>query len=148
MSKNTNKTPIETKKQADHKWFILDIAGKTLGRACSEITKIIRGKYKASFTPNEDMGDGVIVINAEKVRVTGAKEAQKVYRYHTGAMSGLREIPFRTMKARHPEYIIQRAVEGMMPKSRLAKQQVKKRLRVFAGTEHGMAAQKPILANI
>ncbi|HEY5236680.1 MAG TPA: 50S ribosomal protein L13, partial [Rhabdochlamydiaceae bacterium] len=90
-----------------------------------------------------DGGDGVIIINAEKIKVTGAKEAQKIYRYHTGAMSGLREVPFRVMKARKPDYILRNAIEGMMPKSRLARQQLKK-LRIFAGTQHEMEAQNPI----
>jgi large subunit ribosomal protein L13 len=133
--------------EAKHQWFILDAAGKTLGRLASEIAKILRGKHKPTFTTFADAGDGVIVINAEKVRVTGAKEAQKIYRYHTGAMSGMREIPYRTMLARKPTYIIEHAVKGMMPQSRLAEAQLK-RLRVFAGTEHHMEAQQPIQANI
>lgn len=133
--------------EAKPKWFILDAAGKTLGRLASEITKILRGKHKPTFTTFADAGDGVIVINAEKVRVTGAKEAQKIYRYHTGAMSGMREVPYRTMLARKPTYIIEHAVKGMMPQSRLAEAQLKK-LRVFAGAEHHMEAQKPIQANI
>jgi large subunit ribosomal protein L13 len=84
-----------------------------------------------------------VIINAEMIKVTGAKEAQKIYRYHTGAMSGLREVPYRVMKARKPDYIIRNAVEGMMPKTRLARQQLKK-LRIFAGTEHDMQAQNPL----
>jgi large subunit ribosomal protein L13 len=94
-----------------------------------------------------DCGDGVIVINAEKIEVTGTKDAQKIYRYHTGAMSGLREVPYRVMKARKPTYIIEHAVKGMMPKSRLGRQQFKK-LRIFAGTEHDMEAQQPVNVNI
>lgn len=133
--------------EAKHQWFILDASGKTLGRLATEIAKVLRGKHKPTFTTFADAGDGVIVINAEKVRVTGAKEAQKIYRYHTGAMSGMREIPFRTMRSRNPAYIIEHAVKGMMPQSRLADAQLK-RLRVFAGTEHGMEAQKPVQVNI
>lgn len=128
-------------------WFVLDAEGKTLGRFASEITKILRGKHKPTFTSFIDGGDGVIVINADKIHVTGAKEAQKIYRYHTGSVNGLREIPYRTMQARKPEYIIESAVKGMMPKTRLANAQLK-RLRVCAGTEHDMAAQKPVQANI
>lgn len=135
--------PHETK----HDWFILDATGKTLGRLASEIAKILRGKHKATYTTFSDAGDGVIVVNAEKVRVTGAKEAQKIYRYHTGAMSGMREIPYRTMLARKPTYIVEHAVKGMMPQSRLAEAQLK-RLRVFAGEEHEMHAQNPIKVNI
>lgn len=128
-------------------WIILDASGKTLGRLASEITKILRGKHKATFTTFADGGDGVIVINAEKVVVTGNKEAQKLYRYYTGYVNGLREVPYRTMLARNPTYPIERAVKGMMPKTRLAEAQYK-RLRVFAGSEHNMIAQKPIQANI
>lgn len=133
--------------EVQHNWFILDAAGKTLGRFAAEVTKILRGKHKPTFTTSADGGDGVIIINAEKIHVTGAKEAQKIYRYYTGSMSGLREVPYRTMKARKPEYILEHAIKGMMPKTRLAKGQLS-RLRVFAGTEHNMAAQKPIQANI
>lgn len=136
-------------KTADVKrtWLILDAAGKTLGRFASEITKILRGKHKPTFTTYIDGGDGVIVINADKIVVTGSKEAQKLYRYYTGYMGGLREIPFLTMQARHPDYIIERAVKGMMPKTRLANAQLK-RLRIFAGAEHDMVAQQPVKANI
>lgn len=141
------KTFIPNKKETKLSWFILDASGKTLGRLTSEISKILRGKHKPTFTEFFDCGDGVIVVNAEKIKVTGSKEAQKVYRYYTGSMNGLREIPYRTMKARKPEYIIEHAVKGMMPKTRLGKQQVKK-LRVFAGTEHDLAAQQPIQVNI
>lgn len=128
-------------------WFVLDATGKTLGRFASEISKILRGKHKPTYTSHEDSGDGVIVINAEKIKVTGAKEAQKIYRYHTGAMSGMREVPYRTMKARKPEYIIEHAVHGMLPRTRLGRQQ-NKRLRVFAGDKHSMEAQQPVVVNI
>lgn len=143
----TNKTIMKGKQDKETSWFILDAAGKTLGRFASEIAKILRGKHKPTFTTFTDMGDGVIVINADKIKVTGAKAAQKVYHYHTGFPGGLREVPYKTMKARKPEYIIEHAVKGMMPHSRLARAQMKK-LRVFVGTEHDLAAQKPIQANI
>jgi large subunit ribosomal protein L13 len=97
--------------------------------------------------PHVDGGDGVIVINAEKIRVTGAKAAQKIYYSHTGKPGSQRAIPYRTMSARKPDYVIEHAVKGMMPHSRLAKQQLR-RLRVFAGTEHNMTAQKPIQVNV
>ena len=129
-------------------WFVLDASGKTLGRLASEIAKILMGKHKPTFTEHMDCGDGVIVINAEKVHVTGNKSAQKIYRYYTGeSMSGLREIPYRTMMARKPTFPIETAVTKMMPKSRLGKQQIKK-LRVFAGEEHNLAAQQPIQVQI
>lgn len=141
------KTFIPNKKETKQNWLILDASGKTLGRLSAEIAKILRGKHKPIYTSYMDCGDGVIVINAEKVKVSGAKEAQKIYRYYTGSMSGLREIPYRTMQARKPEYIIEHAVKGMMPKSRLGKQQLKK-LRIFAGDKHDLAAQQPISVNI
>lgn len=138
-----------TKEQAiaNKKWLLLDAEGKTLGRFAAEVAKILRGKHKPDFTPNVDCGDGVVVINAEKIKVTGSKEAQKLYRYYTGSMGGLREVPYRTMKERKPDYIIMHAVKGMMPKSRLGKQQLRK-LRVFAGTEHDLEAQKPISVTV
>lgn len=141
------KTFIPKQNEAKLNWFVLDAAGKTLGRLTTEISKILMGKHKPTYTTYLDCGDGVIVINAEQIKVTGSKEAQKLYRYYTGHMSGLREVPYRTMKARKPEYIIEHAVKGMMPKSRLGRAQLKK-LRVFAGKEHNLAAQQPIQANI
>ena len=142
-------TTLLTKEQAvkDQKWLILDASGKTLGRFASEVAKILRGKHKTTFTSHVESGDGVIVINADKIVVTGNKEARKIYHYYTGAMGGLREVPYRTMKARKPDYIIFHAVKGMMPKTRLSEHQVR-RLRVFAGTDHGMKAQNPIVVNI
>ncbi len=141
------KTYVPNSKENTQNWLILDAKGKTLGRLASEIAKILRGKHKPSFTPHMDCGDGVIVLNAQHVRVTGKKEVQEVLRYYTGSMSGLREIPYRTMKARKPHYIIEHAVSGMMPKTRLGKQQLRK-LRVFAGEQHELTAQQPIQVNI
>ncbi len=147
--KKKNTTTLLTNEEAlqARKWYLLDAAGKTVGRFATEVAKILRGKHKVSFTPHVDGGDGVIIINAEKVKMTGAKEAQKIYRYHNGAMSGLREVPYRTMMARNPEYILRNAVEGMMPKTRLANQQLKK-LRIYAGKEHDMQAQQPITVSV
>lgn len=142
-----NKTFLLKNQNVNRQWIILDATGKTLGRFASEIAKVLRGKHKTDFTPHVDCGDGVIVINADKIEVTGAKEAQKIYRYYTGGMGGMREINYKTMKARKPEYIIEHAVKGMLPKTRLASHQIK-RLRVFAGTEHNLAAQKPVQANV
>lgn len=141
------RTTIVKKEEVNRQWLILDAAGKTLGRFSAEIAKILRGKHKPSFTPNVDMGDGVIVINAEKIRVTGAKEAQKIYRYYTGHVGGMREIPYRNLIARRPDYIIMRAVKGMMPKSRLGKQQLRK-LRIFKGAEHPLNAQQAVQVQI
>jgi len=137
-------TRLLTEKEAreERKWFLFDAKGKTLGRFASEIAKILRGKHKVAYTPHVDGGDGVIIINAEKVKVTGAKEAQKLYRYYTGSMGGLREIPYRVMQSRKPDYILRHAIVGMMPKTRLARHQLKK-LRIFKGSEHNMQAQLP-----
>lgn len=134
-------------KEMNPSWILLDAKGKTLGRFASEVAKILRGKHKPTFTPHVDSGDGVIIINAEQILVSGAKEAQKIYRYHTGYRSGLREVGFETMRDRKPEYIIEHAVKGMMPKTKLGRKQLKK-LRIFAGAEHSMASQKPVQANI
>lgn len=144
-----NTCVLLTKEQAQSakKWFILDASGKTLGRFATEVAKILRGKHKVTFTSHVDGGDGVVIINAEKIVVTGAKEAQKIYRYHTGAMSGMREIPYRVMQARKPDYIIRHAVKGMMPKTRLSEAQMKK-LRIFKGEKHDMASQQPVVASI
>jgi large subunit ribosomal protein L13 len=141
------KTPMLKDQEVKHEWLLLDASGKTLGRLSSEITKILRGKHKATFTPHADGGDGVIIINADKIAVTGKKEAQKLYRHHTGFIGGLREIPFRVVLARKPRYIIEHAVKGMMPKTRLSKRQLK-RLRIFAGEGHNMIAQQPTTVNI
>jgi large subunit ribosomal protein L13 len=145
--KNTSILLTKEEAQAAKKWFILDASGKTLGRFASEVAKILRGKHKVTFTSHVDSGDGVVIINAEKIVVTGAKDAQKVYRYHTGAMGGMREIPYRVMQGRKPDYIIRHAVKGMMPKTRLTEAQMKK-LRIFAGPQHDLASQQPAVASI
>jgi large subunit ribosomal protein L13 len=145
--KNNSKLLKKEEALAMRKWILLDATGKTLGRFASEVAKILRGKHKADFTPHIDCGDGVIIINAEKIEVTGAKEAQKIYRYHTGAMSGLREVPYRVMKDKKPDYILKHAIKGMMPKTRLSEAQIKK-LKIFAGDKHDMEAQQPIIVNI
>ena len=147
MRKNKTTSTLVKKEERKPNWFVLDATGKTLGRFASEIAKILRGKHKPIFTSHIDTGDGVIVINAEKIKVTGNKEATKKYIYYTGWMSGLREVPYRTMKARKPTYIIEHAVKGMMPHSRLARAQMKK-LRIFADDQHDLQAQTPISVNI
>ncbi|MEG0037121.1 MAG: 50S ribosomal protein L13 [Victivallaceae bacterium] len=129
-------------------WYLFDASGKTLGRLSSEIAKVLRGKHKVTFTPYMPSGDGVIVINAEKVRLTGAKKAQKIYRYYTGHIGGMREIPFENMLARKPDYVIEHAVKGMMPKTKLGRKQLKS-LRVVKGASfERYVAQKPIVVNI
>ena len=141
------KSFFQKKEDVERNWFVLDAEGKTLGRFASEVAKVLRGKHKPTFTPSTDCGDGVIIINADKIAVTGAKEAQKVYIYHTGYVGGQREVPYRVMQSKKPEYIIEHAVKGMMPKNVVGRKQMR-RLRIFAGTEHQMHAQKPITANI
>lgn len=138
-----DKTFILKEEEVQHQWIVLDAAGKTLGRFASEVTKVLRGKHKVDFTPHVDGGDGVIILNADKIQVTGVKEAQKVYRHYTGYIGGLREIPYRAMLHKHPERIIERAVKGMMPRTKLGRRQLK-RLRIFAGKEHNMGAQQPV----
>lgn len=133
--------------RALRKWVILDAKGKTLGRLASEITKVLRGKHKVNFTPHVDCGDGVVIINAEKVQVSGAKEAQKIYRHYTGFIGGMREVPYRVMMSRKPTYILRHAIQGMMPKTKLGRAQLK-RLRIFAGEEHSLEAQKPVAVQI
>lgn len=148
MNQNLKTTLLTKKEAADsRKWHILDASGKTLGRFAAEVTKILRGKHRPDFTPHVDCGDGVVIINAEKIVVTGMKAARKIYRSYTGFIGGLREVPYDTLMARKPTYILEHAIKGMMPKTRLGGQQVKK-LRIYAGTEHTMKAQNLITANI
>lgn len=128
--------------EVERKWFVVDAEGKTLGRLSSEIAKILRGKHKPIYTPHVDTGDFVIVINAEKIEVSGKKADQKVYRHHTGFLGGLKEKSYKEMLAKKPEEIISQAVKGMLPKNSLGKQMFKK-LKVYAGPDHDHAAQKP-----
>ena len=137
------KTYTATPKDIDHRWYIVDADGMVLGRLAAEIAKVIRGKHKPMFTPHMDTGDNVIVINASKVRVTGRKAEQKQYFRHTGYMGHERYTPFATMIAKHPERVIEKAVYGMLPKSSLARQSLRRKLRVFAGTQHDHIAQQP-----
>ena len=126
----------------ERKWYVIDAEGKTLGRLASEAASILRGKNKPVFTPHIDTGDYVIIINAEKVEVTGKKRKEKIYKRHTGYPGGLREITFEKLQAKAPEEIIRHAVKGMMPNGKLGRQMYKK-LKVYAGPEHRHAAQKP-----
>lgn len=138
------KTTILTKQGAilSRHWFVCDATGLTLGRLSSEVAKVLRGKHRPDYTPNVDCGDGVIIVNAEKIQVTGMKRARKIYRKYTGFIGGLRETPYSTMMDRNPEYILERAIKGMMPKTRLGDQQLKK-LRVVKGPNQPLIAQKP-----
>lgn len=146
MINNKNQTTQVKREENSRRWFLFDAAGKTLGRFASEVAKVLQGKHRVDYTPHADTGDGVIIINCDKIKLTGSKRARKLYRYYTGHMSGLREVPFETMHARHPTYAVDHAVRGMMPKSRLGKQQLR-RLRVYAQDAHDLGAQQPIIVN-
>lgn len=123
-------------------WLLVDAEGKTLGRLSSEIARRLRGKHKPEFTPHVDTGDYVVVINAEKVAVTGRKLSDKVYYRHTGYIGNMKSITLEKQLASHPERVIQTAVKGMMPKNPLGRAMIKK-LKIYAGTEHPHAAQQP-----
>ncbi len=128
--------------EIEREWYVVDATGKTLGRLASEIAKILRGKHKPIYTPHVDCGDFVIVVNADKVRVTGRKLDQKIYYRHSGYPGGLKSISLRDQLARHPERVIQLAVRGMLPKNRLGRRMIKK-LKVYASPEHPHQAQQP-----
>jgi len=136
------KTYMAKPEEIKREWFVVDAAGKTLGRLASEIAKILRGKHKPYYTPHLDCGDYVVVINAEKVKVTGKKLTDKIYYRHSGYMGGLKEIPLGKMLAEHPERVIELAVKRMLPQNRLGRKMLKK-LKVYAGENHPHQAQKP-----
>ncbi len=124
------------------KWFLVDMDGQVLGRAATQIASVLRGKHKPTFTPNTDVGDFVVVINAAKVRLTGAKLKDKLYRYHTQYPGGLRETSAEKLLATYPERVIEAAVRGMLPKNKLGRQMLKK-LKIYGGAEHKHEAQQP-----
>ena len=133
--------------EVNHDWFLVDASDKTLGRLASEIAHRLRGKHKAEYTPHVDTGDYIVVINAEKVRVTGAKRTDKMYHRHTGYPGGLKSLSFEKLIDKAPERVIQGAVKGMLPRNPLGRAMFKK-LKVYAGTEHPHAAQQPQVLNI
>ena len=128
----------------DRKWYVVDAADKPLGRTATVVAALLRGKHKAEFTPNVDTGDFVIVINAEKAILTGKKLDQKYYRRHSGWIGGLKEIQYRTLMAERPEFAMEAAVKGMLPKNSIGRKAAT-RLKVYAGSEHNHAAQQPIV---
>ena len=136
------KTFMANPATVDRKWYVVDAEGQTLGRLASEVAKVLRGKNKPIFTPHIDTGDYVIVINAEKVAVTGKKLDQKVYYHHSDYVGGMKETTLREKLAKKPESVIELAVKGMLPKGPLGREMFKK-LFVYAGPEHPHAAQKP-----
>ena len=128
-------------------WFVVDAEDKTLGRLASEIAHRLRGKHKAEYTPHVDTGDYIVVINAEKIKVTGAKTTDKMYHHHTGYPGGLKSISFEKLIDKAPERVIQGAVKGMLPRNPLGRAMFKK-LKVYAGSEHPHTAQQPQALNI
>jgi large subunit ribosomal protein L13 len=127
---------------SNKKWYLIDAKGKTLGRLSTEVAKILMGKNKPEYTPNQDMGDFVIVINADTVVLSGNKVNEKLYRHHTGYPGGLKEVAYKDMVVRHPILPVEEAVRGMLPKNALGRQMFRK-LKVYAGAEHEHQAQKP-----
>ena len=126
----------------ERKWYVVDAEGKTLGRLASEVANVLRGKNKPTYTPHIDTGDYVIVVNAEKIQVTGKKLDQKIYYHHSEYVGGMKEATLREMMQKKPEFVITHAVKGMLPKGPLGRQMLKK-LHEYAGPEHNHAAQKP-----
>ena len=139
-----NKTTTPSIETIKREWFLVDATDKTLGRLATEIAVILRGKNKPSFTPHLDTGDFVIVVNAEKIEVTGKKSSQKLYRRHSGRPGGMKIEKFETLQERIPERIIEQAVKGMLPHNSLGRQQFRK-LKVYKGPDHPHAAQDPVL---
>jgi len=128
--------------EVERKWYVVDAEGKHLGRLATEIVRVLRGKNKPQYTPHVDVGDFVVVVNADRVAVTGRKAEQRVYRRHSGYPGGMKETSYGQMLARKPTEVLRKAVYGMMPKTRLARKQFKK-LKIYAGPEHPHAAQDP-----
>ena len=138
-----NNTTYSIKKnEIERKWYIIDAAEKPLGRVATEAAKLLRGKHKPTYTPNLDTGDHVIILNCEKVVLTGKKLDQKMYRHHSGYVGGMKEVPARVMMENNPEKAMMLAIKGMLPHNTLGRQMIKK-LRVYAGENHENMAQKP-----
>ena len=136
------KTYMANPDKIERKWYVVDAEGQTLGRLSAEIAKVLRGKNKPQFTPHIDTGDYVVVVNAEKIKVTGRKLDQKIYYHHSDYVGGMKETTLREMMAKKPEAVIEMAVKGMLPKGPLGRTMIKK-LHVYAGPEHEQQAQKP-----
>ena len=136
------KTFMAKPAEVDRKWYVIDATDQTLGRLSSEVASILRGKHKPTYTPHVDTGDFVIIINAEKIHLTGNKLLDKKYRYHTGYIGGLKEMDYKTLLQRKPETALEVAIKGMLPHTRLGRAMFKK-LKVYKGSEHPHQAQKP-----
>lgn len=135
-------TYMPKKGDITRKWYVLDAAGKTLGSVAAEAAVLLRGKHKPTFTPNADCGDHVIIINAEKVVLTGNKLEQKMYYHHTGFVGNMKEVKYKTLMQTKPEFAVTKAVKGMIPDTKIGREALT-RLRVYRGAEHAHAAQKP-----
>lgn len=138
---------MATPSTIERKWYVVDAEGQTLGRLATEVATVLRGKHKPTYTPHLDTGDFVIVVNAEKIKLTGRKESQKMYYRFTGYVGNLKKITYKTMMEKHPDRIIQMAVKGMIPHNVLGRQ-VMDKLHVYAGSEHPHQAQKPEVLEI
>ncbi|MBE5750918.1 MAG: 50S ribosomal protein L13 [Clostridia bacterium] len=136
------KTYMAHAETVERKWYVVDAAGVPLGRLATKVASVLRGKHKPTFTPNVDTGDFVIVLNTDKVVLTGKKLEDKYYRYHSGYIGGLKEIPYKKLMAEKSDLAVYEAVKGMLPKNSLGRVMLKK-LRVYKGAEHNHAAQKP-----
>jgi large subunit ribosomal protein L13 len=137
-----HRTYVAKPGEVERMWYVVDAADQTLGRLATRIATILRGKHKPEYTPHEDVGDFVVIVNADKVRVTGRKLDQKMYYRHTGYPGGIREISLRRQLEEHPERVIYRAVKGMLPRGPLGRSQLKK-LKIYAGAQHPHEAQQP-----
>jgi large subunit ribosomal protein L13 len=136
------KTVSTRPQDVDHAWYVVDAENKTLGRLATEIATRLRGKHKPEYTPHVDTGDYIVVVNADKVRVTGNKFNDKLYYRHSGYPGGIKQLSFKDLQARYPERIIEKAVKGMLPRNPLGRAMFRK-LKVYAGTEHPHGAQQP-----
>ncbi len=141
------KTYFATTENAENKWYLVDAQDKVLGRLATQIAKYLRGKHKPEYTPHADVGDYIVVINAEKISVTGKKGQDKVYYDHSGFPGGIKEVTFDKLKVRNPIEIIERAVKGMLPKTPLGRAMLGK-LKVYVGSEHPHTAQQPVAINL
>lgn len=137
-----NKTFVAKPHELERKWYVVDAEGQTLGRLASEVAKILRGKHKPIFTPHVDTGDHVVIINAEKVELTGKKLEQKMYYRHSGYPGGLKQMDYKTFLQAKPELLVEKAIKGMLPHNRLGRAMASK-LKVYRGPEHPHTAQKP-----
>jgi large subunit ribosomal protein L13 len=136
-------TAVATPRSVARKWYLIDAEGQVLGRVASVAARLLQGKHKPTYTPFLDVGDHVVIVNAAKVRLTGRKEELKLYRYHTGFEGGLKQFRAKEMRARHPTWLLEWAVRGMLPKTKLGDAMYRK-LKVYAGPDHPHAAQRPV----